>query len=161
MDRLIPFFVILPLISAFLIPVFGRLIKGFSKVMALLVFALLLLLSLYYLFRGEHASFIYKIGGWEPVNGVPIAIYFILDPLSGFMLIIINMMAFLSTLYSVSYITRYTGENYFYTLLTIMVAGLNGIVITGDLFNLYVFLEITVIASYALVAFGTDRKSVV
>ncbi len=158
MDKLIPIFVILPLAAAFLIPIFGRFIKGFSKVITILVFLALLILSLYYLFNGNHASFIYKIGGWEPIKGIPIAIYFVLDPFSGFMLIIINMMAFISTLYSVSYITKFTGEKYFYTLLALMVAGLNGIVITGDIFNLYVFLEITVISSYALVAFGTEKE---
>ncbi len=158
MDKLIPIFVILPLAAAFLIPIFGRFIKGFSKVITILVFLALLILSLCYLFNGNHTSFIYKIGGWEPIKGIPIAIYFVLDPFSGFMLIIINMMAFISTLYSVSYITKFTGEKYFYTLLALMVAGLNGIVITGDIFNLYVFLEITVISSYALVAFGTEKE---
>ncbi|MBN2215082.1 MAG: hypothetical protein JW723_12640 [Bacteroidales bacterium] len=158
MDKFIPLFVILPLIAAFLIPVFGRFLKAFNKTITLLVFLTLLILSLFYLFAGSQASFVYHIGGWKPVNGVPIAICFLLDPFSGFMLIIINMMAFLSTLYSVSYMTRYTGENYYYTLFAIMVAGLNGVVITGDLFNLYVFLEVTVIASYALVAFGTEKE---
>jgi multicomponent Na+:H+ antiporter subunit D len=158
MDKIITLFVILPLVSAFLIPIFGRFIKGFCKAITLVIFFSLFVLSMYYLLAGNHISLIYKIGGWEPVNGIPIAIYFMLDPFSGFMLIIINMMAFISTLYSISYITKYTGENLFYTLLSIMVAGLNGIVITGDLFNLYVFLEITVIASYALVAFGTEKE---
>ncbi len=37
-----------------------------------------------------------------------------------------------------------------------VVAGTNGVVLTGDLFNLYVFMEITAIASYALVAFGGE-----
>ena len=158
MDKLIPLFVILPLAAAFLVPIFGRFIKGFGKIITLLVFASLFVLSLYYLLAGNHASFVYKIGGWKPINNIPIAIYFILDPFNGFMLIIINMMAFISTLYSVSYMKKYTGEKYFYTLLAIMVAGLNGIVITADLFNLYVFLEITVIASYPLVAFGTEKE---
>ena len=82
MEKLIPLFVILPLVSAFLIPVFGRFVKGFNKIITLVVFLALFILSLYYLFAGGHASFVYKIGGWEPVDGIPIAIYFLLDPLS-------------------------------------------------------------------------------
>ena len=39
-----------------------------------------------------------------------------------------------------------------------MIAGMNGVVITADIFNLFVFLEVAVIASYALVAFGTDKE---
>ena len=38
-----------------------------------------------------------------------------------------------------------------------MLAGMNGVLIAGDLFNLFVFLEIAAVASYALVAFGTER----
>jgi multicomponent Na+:H+ antiporter subunit D len=158
MDYIVPLFVVFPLAAAFLISILGRFVKGFSKVTACCIFFALLILSFFYVFSGNHAPIVYKIGGWEPINNIPIAIYLILDPFSGFMLCIINTMAFLSALYAISYITMYTGENYFYTLLCIMVAGLNGVVITGDLFNLYVFLEITVIASYALVAFGTEKE---
>ncbi len=39
-----------------------------------------------------------------------------------------------------------------------MVAGMNGVVMSGDLFNIFVFLEISVIASYALVAFGVEKN---
>ncbi|MFW6100042.1 MAG: complex I subunit 5 family protein [Bacteroidota bacterium] len=63
----------------------------------------------------------------------------------------------LSTIYSISYIRRFTSENNFYALLALMIAGMNGVVLTGDMFNLYVFMEIAVIASYALVAFGIER----
>ena len=39
-----------------------------------------------------------------------------------------------------------------------MLAGMNGVIITGDMFNLFVFLEIAAISSYALVAFGTEHE---
>ncbi len=158
MNNLIPFYVVLPLASAFLIPALGRFIKGFNKALTLLVFLFLLTISIYYILTGNHTPVVYEIGGWKPLNHIPIAIYLILDSFSGFMLCIINLMAFLSAFYSISYIKRYTGENLFYTLMCVMVAGLNGVVLTGDLFNLYVFLEITVISSYALVAFGTEKE---
>ncbi len=158
MDQLIPIFVIVPLAASFLISIFGGRIRGFDKTISVMVFLSTLIFSLAYLIAGNHVSMIYKIGGWEPIANIPIGIYLLLDPFSGFVLIIINTMAFLSTFYSINYITRYTGEKYFYTLFCIMVAGLNGVVLSGDLFNLYVFLEITVIASYALVAFGTEKE---
>jgi multicomponent Na+:H+ antiporter subunit D len=53
---------------------------------------------------------------------------------------------------------RYTDKWKFYTLFMLMLAGMNGMIITGDLFNLFVFLEIASIASYALVAFGTEAE---
>ncbi|MBG0859565.1 MAG: NADH/ubiquinone/plastoquinone (complex I), partial [Bacteroidales bacterium] len=51
-----------------------------------------------------------------------------------------------------------TSENYFYALFCLMVAGMNGVVISGDLFNIFVFLEISVISAYALVAFGVEKN---
>jgi multicomponent Na+:H+ antiporter subunit D len=52
---------------------------------------------------------------------------------------------------------RYTSKEKFYTLFLLMLAGMNGVIVAGDLFNLFVFLEIAAVASYAVVAFGTER----
>ncbi|UCG26761.1 MAG: hypothetical protein JSV24_07205, partial [Bacteroidales bacterium] len=157
MDRLVTLFVILPLAVAFLIPVVGRFVDGFQKISASLIFFLLSVLAIYFVFDGDTQVREYQIGGWEPVDGIPIAIYFVFDGLTVFMLAIINPIAFLSAFYSISYMKRFTAENNFYSLLALMVGGMNGVVLTGDLFNLFVFLEIAVIASYALVAFGFEN----
>ena len=158
MESLIPLYVILPLGAAFLIPIIGRIINGFQKTIATLVLLFLVLLSIKFIINGINEPLTYKIGGWEAVGKIPIAIYFVLDGLSVFMLFIINLIGFLSAFYAISYIKKYTGENNFYTLFSLMVAGMNGVVLTGDLFNLFVFLEIAVIASYALVAFGIEKE---
>lgn len=158
METYIPLYVLLPLGAAFLIPIIGRLVKGFQKTITSLVFLFLFCLSIGYLISGITEPLTYRIGGWEPVGNIPIAIYFVLDGLSIFMLSIINLIAFLSGFYAISYIKRYTAENNFYALFALMVGGMNGVVLTGDLFNLFVFLEIAVIASYALVAFGIDKE---
>lgn len=158
MDHLVPLFVIIPLACAFLIPLLGKFIKGIEK--GLLSLALLFLtgLSLYFIFNPSLQPVAYEIGGWKPVGGIPIAIYLVLDGLSVFLLLIINLIGFLSAFYAISYLKKYTGHNNFYALLSLMIAGMNGVVLTGDIFNLYVFLEIAVIASYALVAFGTEKE---
>ncbi len=158
MGSFIPLYVLLPLGAAFLIPVIGRYVKGFQKTVALLVFLFLIGLSVKFIINGVNEPLVYKIGGWEPVGSIPIGIYFVLDGLSVFMLCIINLIAFLSGFYAISYIKKYTAENNFYALFSLMVAGMNGVVLTGDLFNLFVFLEIAVIASYALVAFGIEKE---
>ncbi len=158
MEQLIPLYVILPLGAAFLIPVIGRFIKGFQKALTSLVFLFLLALSIKFILNGINEPLTYKIGGWEPVGNIPVAIYFVLDGLSIFMLCIINLIAFLSGFYAISYIKKYTAENNFYALFSLMVAGMNGVILTGDIFNLFVFLEIAVIASYALVAFGIEKE---
>src|SRR4030043_16287 len=66
--------------------------------------------------------------------------------------------SFLVAIYSISYMEKYTDKYRFYTLFMLMLPGMNGIIITGYLFNLFVFLEIASIASYALVAFGTEAE---
>ena len=158
MNPIIPIFVALPLAAAFLIMIFGMLIRNLHHFISSIVTFLLVILSIYAFLSLNNGSNIYKVGGWEPVNKIPVAIYMVLDGFSVIMLCIINLIGFLSAFYSVSYIRRYTAQNNYYALLCLMIAGMNGVVLSGDLFNLFVFLEISVISSYALVAFGIGKN---
>ncbi len=152
---ILPFFVIIPLGVAFLISLFGKRIKNLSDLLANLGTLSLLILSLYSIsLVATQKILVYKVGGWIP----PIGICMVLDGLTSFMLVTVNLVSFLVTIYSVNYMERYTDKYRFYTLFMLMLAGMNGIIITGDLFNLFVFLEIASIASYALVAFGTEAE---
>ena len=158
MNPLIPLFVIVPLTGAFLIMILGRFIRNFNKYFASLLLLFLVIISFWFLFTTGEKVTIYKVGGWEPVNGVPIGIYLVLDGFNTLVLCIINVIGFLSAFYSITYMSRYTSENYFYALFCLMIAGMNGVVISGDLFNIFVFLEISAISSYALVAFGVEKN---
>lgn len=158
MNHLIPFFVIVPLAGAFLIMLLSRFIKNSEKIIASLVLLYLLIASIICLVNPGITPSVYKVGGWEPVNRIPVGIYMVLDSFSAIVLCIINLIGFLSLVYSISYISRYTAENYFYSLFCLMVAGMNGVVLSGDIFNIYVFLEISAISSYALVAFGIEKE---
>ena len=102
--------------------------------------------------RGRTAA-IHPVGGWDP----PVGIAMVMDGLTLFLLVTVNIVAFLTALYAVNYMRAFTAKWQFYALFLLMLAGMNGVVVTGDLFNLYVFLEIAAVASYALVAFGTER----
>jgi multicomponent Na+:H+ antiporter subunit D len=153
----LPLFVAIPLGTAFLVPVLAKLWKGFPDTAGNLAAGFLAGLSLWHIQVAQRTT-VYHLGGWEPVNGIPVGIYLVLDGLSVLMLLVINLIAFLSTVYSVSYMKRYTEKGKYYTLFLLMLAGLNGVVISGDLFNLFVFLEITAIASYALVAYGVEAE---
>ena len=62
------------------------------------------------------------------------------------------------SLYSVDYMRRFTARSHFYSLFLLMVTGMNGVILAGDLFNLYVFLEVAAVASYSLVAFGCAHE---
>ena len=152
---LIPLFVVIPLAAAFLISLLGRRFRFLGDSLSNLSTLILVGLSIYSVILVKDSGLlVYKIGGWIP----PIGISMVLDGLSSFMLVIVNIVAFLVTVYSIRYMERYTSKWKFYTLFMLMLAGMNGVVVTGDMFNLFVFLEIASIASYALVAFGVEGE---
>lgn len=157
MNPLIPLFVAVPLAGAFLIMILGRFIRHFDRVAASLVLLFLVIISLHAIVSSGGSTSVYKVGGWEAVNKIPIGIYMVMDGFSVIVLCIVNLIGLLSVIYSISYISRYTSENFFYSLFCLMVAGMNGVVLSGDLFNIFVFLEISAISSYALVAFGVEK----
>ncbi|HXG00723.1 MAG TPA: monovalent cation/H+ antiporter subunit D family protein [Bacteroidota bacterium] len=94
----------------------------------------------------------YAIGGWLP----PVGIEYVLDPLSGFMLVVILFVAAVVLVHArVAVESEIPGRRgLFYAVALLLLTGFSGIVLTGDLFNLYVFLEISSLASYALIAVG-------
>ena len=99
----------------------------------------------------------YKFGGWFS----PIGIEYVLDPLSAFITAVINGIAFLVLIHAYKLVDSELPAHKhppYYALALLMLCGYNGIVLTGDFFNLYVFLEISSLALYGLIAVG-DRKS--
>lgn len=153
--HIIPLFVVIPLGSAFLVSLLGKRVKRFSDSLSNLATFSLFFISLVSIFLVRtQGILVYKVGGWIP----PIGISMVMDGLTSFMLVTVNLIAFLVTIYSISYMEKYTAKDKFYTLFLLMLAGMNGVIITGDMFNLFVFLEIAAISSYALVAFGTEHE---
>jgi multicomponent Na+:H+ antiporter subunit D len=158
MNQLSPIFVVVPLAGAFLVMILGKFFRDINKFLTSLILLFLLTISIISLINTGTNVSVYKVGGWEPVNMIPIGIYMVMDSFTTIILCIINLIGFLSVIYSVSYISKYTSENYFYSLFCLMIAGMNGLVLSGDLFNIFVFLEISSISSYALVAFGVEKN---
>ncbi|MCK4244121.1 MAG: hypothetical protein KAX20_00690 [Candidatus Omnitrophica bacterium] len=151
--QILPLFVAIPLGSAFLVSLIKN--KRFADLWANLTILSLLLLAIHSLFLVRlNGVMVYKMGGWIP----PIGISLVLDGLTGLLLITVNLIALFATIYSISYMERYTSKGKFYVLFLLMVGGMNGVIITGDMFNLFVFLEIASVASYALVAFGVEAE---
>jgi len=98
------------------------------------------------------------LGGWPP----PIGIEYVLDHLSAFMVIIVVFIGLIAVVYPPQaglYQTPRRGVP-MYGLVLLLIGGLVGVVVTGDLFNLFVFLEIYSLASYALITLGGDRAVV-
>jgi multicomponent Na+:H+ antiporter subunit D len=150
--KMLTFFVLIPLASSFLIAILRKRLKNSGDIIVLLVTGSLLFYSLYFLKLVSISKIIvYKLGGWLP----PAGICMVVDGLSGFMLVTVNLVVFLAMIYAVKYMNIYTEKWKFHSLFMLMLAGLNGVITSGDLFTLYVFLELSSVCGYALVAFGT------
>jgi len=149
----LPVFVAVPLVMAFLMPIlgsFGRKGKTVATVLANVATISLLVLAVASIGR----SAVYEIGKWP----IPLGINLVLDGLSSLMLLAISVVGAAAMLFSARYMEQYTAKAKYYCLFLLMVAGMNGVVLSGDIFNLFVFLEIASLASYALVGFGCEHE---
>ena len=101
----------------------------------------------------------YQLGGWEPPWGIEYRI----DILGAYVLLIVTAIAALVLVAAKESVAREVPESRiarFYAAFMLAFAGLAGIVATGDAFNVFVFLEISSLASYALISMGRDRRAV-
>ena len=146
----LPVFVAVPLVTAFLLPVFGKKGKAVATLLANLATIALLVLAV----ASIGQSRVYEIGKWS----IPLGINLVLDGLSSLLLLIISVVSAAAMLFSTRYMEQYTAKSKYLCLFLLMVAGMNGVVLSGDLFNLFVFLEIASLASYALVGFGCEHE---
>jgi multicomponent Na+:H+ antiporter subunit D len=95
----------------------------------------------------------YWLGNWSPVSGYAIGIGIEVDALSLFFGLLVSLAVMLSGFYSFRYITQDDAHDKFFTLYLLLSGGVMGIVLSGDLFNIYVMLEIMTFAAVALTAF--------
>ncbi|MFB0556199.1 MAG: complex I subunit 5 family protein [Phycisphaerae bacterium] len=146
----LPIFIAVPLVVGFLLPAFGKKGKAAATVLANLVTVSLLVFAVASIGKTE----VYEIGKWS----IPLGINLVLDGLSSLLLLAISVVSAAAMLFSVRYMERYTAKIKYLSLFLLMVAGMNGVVLSGDIFNLFVFLEIASLASYALVGFGCEHE---
>jgi len=98
----------------------------------------------------------YALGGWAP----PLGIEFRVDGLNVLFLLLVTVIGVLAAIFSLPTVEAeilVAKRALFYAAHLICLAGLCGVAITGDAFNLFVFLEISSIATYVLVALGGTR----
>lgn len=96
------------------------------------------------------------MGRWLP----PFGISFVADTLGASFALAATFVAFVCAAFSVVDIDT-TGRRYgFYPFLMLMMAGVNGAFLTGDIFNLYVWFEVFLIASFGLLILGSERAQI-
>jgi multicomponent K+:H+ antiporter subunit D len=155
-DHLIIVPILLPLISGALMLLLDerrRALKGgigvVTTVALLIVSAMLLRVAdMAPAASGGSVAKVYQLGNWP----APFGIVLVLDRLSALMLVLTNVLGIASLLYSLARWHR-AGPR-FHTLFQFQLMGLNGAFLTGDLFNLFVFFEVLLTASYGLVLHG-------
>jgi multicomponent Na+:H+ antiporter subunit D len=151
---------IIPLLflaAALLIPLINLLKKNSAFSIAVFVSLLASVVSgygLYYVDTNETIR--YSFGGWQP----PIGIEYVYDRLAAFVALVINVISLIVITHSLKAVKEELSDREmpYYAITMLLLCGLNGIVLTGDIFNLYVFVEISSLAGYALIAVGEERS---
>lgn len=100
----------------------------------------------------------YWLGGWKPPWGIEYRV----DHLNAFILCLISLLGFLAAVYARKSVEKELPEkiSQFWCLFLLLITGLLGIAITGDMFNLFVLLEVASLSGYALVAIGKGKATV-
>ncbi|PSQ41428.1 Na+/H+ antiporter subunit D [Halobacteriales archaeon SW_12_71_31] len=92
---------------------------------------------------------VYQFSGWP----APVGVVAVADPLSAFMLAVAAVVAVPALVYAVLHVSDDAQELTFHPLFQFMLVGVSGAFLTGDLFNLFVWFEVMLMASYVLVVF--------
>ena len=149
--------VALPLIAAPLCVLLRR--PAFAWAFTTLVSWALLAMSILLLIRVMADGVIsYRLGGWAP----PFGIEYRLDAVNCFVILVISAVAAVVTPYMRQSVAREITaprHNLFYGVYLLALTGLLGIAATGDAFNIYVFMEISSLASYVLIGLGSSRRA--
>jgi multicomponent Na+:H+ antiporter subunit D len=151
--------IVIGLVGSFITPVVGFIKKQLCNYWAVLITFTQFCLSLSLFYHAvRYGKISYWLGGWEP----PWGIEYVVDILNGFVLVVVSFICFIVSIYGrKSLLKEIEGKEIpLYTLYILLSTGMLGIVVTGDIFNLYVFLEISSLAAYALVAMG-DREGLI
>ena len=148
MTDLLVLLVVAPIFAAILPIAVGLVTDGAGRYVALLASLLQVFLATSVLATVRTSGeFTYAVGDYTP----PFGIELVADGVSAPLLLLIALTTLGVVVYSLHAGPHSDG---FYSELLFLLAGLSGLVATGDVFNLYVFLEITGLATYAVVASG-------
>ncbi len=141
--------------GAFLVTIFGGKNRAVRNTLAMLAstvsFAMILCVAWYVLIDGHIIR--YWLGNWSPVQDYAIGIGIEVDGLNAFFALLVSLTVFLSGWYSLKYMSRDEGQESYYTLYLMLSGGVLGLVLTGDIFNMFVMIEIMTFAAVALTAF--------
>jgi multicomponent Na+:H+ antiporter subunit D len=152
MSWLLPLPAVVPLLAAALVVATGhvlprRVLDGVAVVTAaaVCVFGVVLLT------HSTGQEVVHWFGGWRPRGGISLGIDFVADPFAAAMVAFTGALVCIALIYACVYMTE--AAPLFNTLLLVCCGALCGFALSGDLFNLFVWLELAAVAAYALTGF--------
>ncbi len=144
-----------PLGLAFLTTLLGLLSEKLPKYVPAVAMAFNLVVSIRLLPRALQSPIVARTAGLSP----PFSIHLVAGPLGMMLSVLISLVGLLIAIYAIGYMGKGPGSRY-HALYLLLLAGATGVVLTGDLFNLFVFFEILCISSYALVGCRGDKPGI-
>jgi len=161
-EHLIGLTPLVTLIASFTMPVVQYATRGDRRVIQAYA-ALASLIPLIFSFKLVELAFstdrviVYRFGGWPP----PVGIVYMLDKMNALLIVTTTLLMFLIVLYSYDYLKEHGGLGWYYTLFFGLETGLLGVLLTGDIFNLFVMIEVVSVSAYSLVMFYRYRGEAV
>jgi proton-translocating NADH-quinone oxidoreductase chain N len=144
-----------PLGLSFAIPLFGLLSKRIEKYIPIVALIFNLVVSFLLIPEVIKQPINVFIGGFQP----PFCINLVVGPVGILFSALIALLGLLASIYALDYI-REGATQLYHMLYLLLLTGATGVVLTGDIFNLFVFFEILCISSYALVAYLGDKAGI-
>lgn len=154
MENLLMLPLVLPVLAA-IVSLFAKNSLNFRKAsgvfftLAQLVVAVVILVKVY-----RDGILVLHVGSWP----APFGITLVADMFSAIMLFFAGLIGFTVSVYALGLMDERRLKFHFYLLFNILLLGVNGAFITGDVFNLYVWFEVMLIASFVLITLGGERK---
>ena len=166
-DHLPVILFLLPFATAICLPMVGARRSAWCRPMALtalLAMCVVAVINVWIVV--EHGDTRYAFGGWPISTSLPdhpLGIEWVNDGLASAMLVVLSFLAWLCLFYSGPLTPRSLGarEVLYYALLLLLISGLTGIVLAGDIFNVFVFLEVAALSAYGLVGIPGGRALIV
>ncbi len=147
--------IVIPLCAGALLVLLGGRSPRLANLLAFAALAATFACALALVLRADEGGVLaYRLGNWAPPYGIALAV----DRLGGLMLMVVSVVALACQLAAGD--REMPRRPLFAALLQFQVMGLNGAFLTTDLFNLFVFFEVLLIASYALLLQGNGREAV-
>ncbi len=149
-------YIVAPLLAAFAIPLLSKLYKDAARVVPGIVLFYNMIVSVVLMREVSEKGFISEvIAGWRPPWGINL----VLTPFTAFLALMVSVLGFTIWLYGFRFKRTLKGGvvKYYEILQMMMIAGSIGVIITGDIFNMFVFIEIVGITAYSLTAFYRNR----